>query len=539
MGENFFSNIRTADNIRMAIPSLSQIGTSNDRFVKDQLAIRIKELISLYNNFTNLENNAYKKMGVSSLEELQGLVDEINAAGLGNLSARALNKFKIVRAAKESVYKINEIEDKLTEYFASRINDDPMGSHLDAWTEEKIDEALRQLAQNVGASKKRGTGGYSKTTLTRLKEKLIISPGSVKIAGGKISALGSYKKDIIAFLDIKKQTDESLEFKINMEYEFIEDIQTERLDYYPYFITNDKITEDQLKSEQGLRIWRAFKNEVKRLCPAYSENIERIMNQMGAHSFIIYNAADMTGIFGELQMMTILDVIGGINNLKAQFTGHMRNELKNSAKIGVDALLDNIGFQVKNYSGYITTTGDAGIDLLENWTLKYFLGKIAGVLPVIEIGNFYALQSYHVKVDSSFSDVISSFNTIRQGLNKTYLGYIDRFLPFEEQVKLQGDTDELTMRNLFWFIGGTKIVPSSRIIYAYIRRMQAIIKEVGAGRGLSVKSSYNGPTYATYVQDLKQEKDSTMPSLGEVQNNIHMKVTINLHMPSLLDEIIY
>jgi hypothetical protein len=70
MGENFFSNIRTADNIRMAIPSLSQIGTSNDRFVKDQLAIRIKELISLYNNFTNLENNAYKKMGVSSLEEL-------------------------------------------------------------------------------------------------------------------------------------------------------------------------------------------------------------------------------------------------------------------------------------------------------------------------------------------------------------------------------------------------------------------------------------------------------------------------------------
>jgi hypothetical protein len=95
------------------------------------------------------------------------------------------------------------------------------------------------------------------------------------------------------------------------------------------------------------------------------------------------------------------------------------------------------------------------------------------------------------------------------------------------------------MRNLFWFIGGTKIVPSSRIIYAYIRRMQAIVKEVGAGRGLSVKSSYNGPTYATYIQDLKQGKDSTMPSLGEVQNNIHMKVTINLHMPSLLDDIIY
>jgi hypothetical protein len=69
----------------------------------------------------------------------------------------------------------------------------------------------------------------------------------------------------------------------------------------------------------------------------------------------------------------------------------MRNELKNSAKIGVDALLDDIGFQVKNYSGYITATGDTGIDLSENWTLNYFLGKIAGVLPIIEIGNFYAL----------------------------------------------------------------------------------------------------------------------------------------------------
>lgn len=538
MGNVYFT--RTADEIRSTIPSLIQIGTPDNRFIRDQLGLRAKELISMYNRFANLEKDAYKKMGVSSLEELQGLVDAINESGLVNLSARMLGKFKIVKAARESVYQLKEVEEKLTEFFLDRISEDPIDEYVDIWAEQKIEDALQELAKQVGGSKKRESGSYSKATLSNLRKKLIIRPGSVKIAGGKISALGAYKKDIIALLDIKKQTNESLEFQINMDYELIESTeQTDKLNYYPYFVSNNEITEEELRSENGIRIWQAFKNQVKSLCPMYSKIIEEVMDSMGPGAFIIYNAADMIGIFGELQMMVILNVIGGINDLNAQFTGHMRNELKKSAKIGIDALLDSIGFQVKNYSGYTTETGDTGINLSENWTLKYFLSKISGFLPVTEIGKFYALQSYHVKVDNSFSDVISSFETISRGLNQTYLGYVDRFLPFEEQVQLKDETEEMTMRNLFWFIGGTKIVPSSRIIYAYLRRIQAIIKQTGSGRGLSVKSSYHGPTYATYMQDLRAGKKASMPSLDEIQNNIHMKVTINLHMPSLLNEIIY
>jgi hypothetical protein len=41
-------------------------------------------------------------------------------------------------------------------------------------------------------------------------------------------------------------------------------------------------------------------------------------------------------------MLVILTVLG--NGTKATYTGDMRNKLRNNAKIGIDALLGDIGF---------------------------------------------------------------------------------------------------------------------------------------------------------------------------------------------------
>jgi hypothetical protein len=89
------------------------------------------------------------------------------------------------------------------------------------------------------------------------------------------------------------------------------------------------------------------------------------------------------------------------------------------------------------------------------------------------------------------------------------------------------------MRNLFWFIGGSKIVPSSKIIGAYIRRIDYLISQTRREAGLAVNYTYNGPTYKTYIED----KKTVMPTLDQIAAQIYMKITINLHMPSLLSDI--
>ena len=530
MGENFFSNIRTADDIRMAIPSFYNISQGETKFIKDNLIQRKVELMRLYGSFQKMESSAYQKMGVGNLQTLQSRIDEINNNGLINLSANALRTFPILNAAKQAGYSEQAFEDALTVYFQegrflyNKEITQPITEVAGQWGFEK---AIEIMASGIQQFRSRTVSKASLAKKFTIKEN--------ELSFNKSKDLKGYRKDIAAFLNLEYQTPEALQFKISAEYETESIEQIKTLDYYPYYQTNKKLTSEEINNPQ---VWNAFKNQIKRLAPAYSDIINLIMNQMGPASFIVSSPADMIGIFGELQMLVILQILGINKGLQAEFTGHKRNLLQNSAKIGIDAFLDNIGFQVKNYSGYFYDGQVQGINLTHNWTLQYFLSKVHE-LPIDEIGNFYALKSYHIKVDSSFSDVDSSFKLIEAGLKKTYLGFVDRFLPFEEIVKEEEDMPSVTMRNLFWFVSGKYIIPTSRIVNAYIKRISQLIKQIDSGNGLAVTSSYNGETYSNYYNKIKKGEEASMPTLAQVQRAIGMKVTINLHFSSLLSDILH
>ena len=527
---NLMSEIRTADNIRQALPTISGIANHGSAFVVQTLQARRQELIGIQNTFYALEQQAYAKMGVTNLEQLQARVDEINASGLGSLAARATGSFQVVKDASVAGYSEEEISQAIQYFFEEgRLMD---GTTVPGMTETirswSIDTAFNRLAEGIETQRNLRATKTSKVSIPQLKSKFKIDGKTVKMNGKNSKrALGSYKKDIIGFLKLQSHTPESLQFIIQAE----EEESTEpigNLNYYPYFISGTPLSQEQLENEQ---VWSVFKQKIKNLAPAYSDQIEQVMRDMTPMAFIASNANEIKGILGELQMLVILTVLG--NGTKATYTGDMRNKLRNNAKIGIDALLGDIGFQVKNYSGYFAGDQVQGINLSHNWTLDYFLGKIEE-LPITEIGTFYALKSYHTQTDPSFSDVISNFGVIETGLKKTYLGFIDRFFSFQEEVAMGENLQSTTMRNLFWFVSGKYIVPTSRIIGAYIKRINAVIKQTQGNSGLAVNSSYSGPTYKDYI---KNNKAKEMPSLEEIQNQIHMKITLNLHFPNLISDI--
>ena len=526
---NLMSEIRTADSIRQALPTISGIVNHGSGFVVQTLQARKQELIGIQNAFYALEQQAYGKMGVTNLQQLQIKVDEINASGLGSLSAKASSAFQVVKDASVAGYSEEEISQAISQFFSEgKFLDGSsvpgMTQTLQDWT---LETAFESLASGIQSQRNMRMTKSAKVSVSSLKSKFTIDGKNVKMNGkNSKKALGGYKKDIVCFLGLQSHTPQSLQFEITAQTQ--ETKQNNNLNYYPYFVSGTPLSQEQLNDKS---VWSIFKQKIKNLAPAYSAQIEQVMEEMQPPAFIASNANEIKGILGELQMLVILTVLG--NGAKATYTGDMRNKLRNNAKIGIDALLGDIGFQVKNYSGYFAGDQVQGINLSHNWTLDYFLDKIEE-LPITEIGTFYALKSYHTQTDPSFGDVISNFGAIEAGLKKTYLGFIDRFFSFQEEVAMGENLQSITMRNLFWFVSGKYIIPTSRIIGAYIKRINAVIKQTQGNSGLAVNSSYNGPTYKDYVKD---NKNKEMPSLEEIQNQIHMKITLNLHFPNLISDI--
>lgn len=520
---------RTADEVRAYLPQLND--KINMASMIEPLKKRRMDLINLQQVFYHLEQKAYQEMGFNNLDQFQKEIDSINESGLKELSAKALSNWRIIRKAREATYDQAEFEKALQQWIQSNptLRNTLAESAVDEiFSESAFDLITEQLYLEIKGLKK--LGSRQRGGLTAFRKHFQIR-GKDLVFSSNLKALGAYKKKIAAVVGAKKKIDGSITFQIEANYEDISNDQYLEIKAYPYFAGDKPLTREELDNK---KVWDFFKQELGKLAPRYKRIIMDTVEEMGPSAFIAYNENDIKGIFGELQLLVILNVIGW-RKKKAKFTGHMRNNLAGSAKIGIDALLDEIGFQVKNYSGYYKDNDFQGINLHHNWTLSYFLSKIQE-LPTMEIGDFYALSSFHQQQDKSFADVTESFKSMELTLKQAYIGFIDRFLPFSEQVQIE-DLPETTMRNLFWFIGGDKIVPTSKIIGAYLNRLKAIIKQAQNDRGLAVNPKYKGMTYKSYLSERKKRSDLDMPSLEEIQKNIYIAMTINFHLPSLLQEL--
>lgn len=529
---DLYRGFRTADEVRAYLPELRE--KINSAAMVEPLKKRRQELIDLQKTFYNLEQKAYKSMGFGGLEEFQKEIDSINESGLKDLSARALNRWSIIANIKNASYTKEDFERALTAW----VYKDALESTN---TEEELEETMSQAAfdqlteelyrQVKGIKKGELTAGQ-KGGLTSFRKHFTIKGKELAVAGG-LRSLGNYRKSIAATIGLKRQPHKSVTFRIEADYEdFKNEKTTIGINAYPYFEGENRFTEEELSS--NTKVWQYFKDEVAKLAPKYKRIIMETMEDMKPKAFIVHNENDVKGIFGELQLMVILNVIGW-RKRTATFTGHMQNLLAGSAKVGIDVLLDEAGFQVKNYTGYYKDNDLQGINLHHNWTLSYFLDKIRE-LPTREIGDFYALSSFHTQKDKSFSDVSESFEAMDASLKRAYIGFIDRFLPFSETVKVEDFAGD-TMRNLFWFIGGEKIVPTSKIIGAYLSRLKQIIRQAETDKGLSVKADYKGMNYKNFLSAQKQNPSLEMPTLDDIKKKTYIAMTINFHLPSLLREL--
>ena len=115
-------------------------------------------------------------------------------------------------------------------------------------------------------------------------------------------------------------------------------------------------------------------------------------------------------------------------------------------------------------------------------------------IPDIEnsLGLFYAISAYHTSKNKEFKTTRDIIDIIQnQELPRLYHGAVEDLLPLKE-LNLE---DGKTAKNVFYLIGGTKIMPVSDIITIFIKVLNELIdSSPRSGKILNTTLEYNGPT---------------------------------------------
>jgi hypothetical protein len=209
-------------------------------------------------------------------------------------------------------------------------------SYIRNLAESELNQLYNELAANKGWKQRRGL-------IKKTKKK-----------GGKVELLyqfsSSVKRSLAKDLHIKgkiqtEADEDDIAITLTPEGE-----EKATLNHYPYFALTPN---EQTLAKQDTETWRKFKLVIKSLVSDNSikATIGEVMEEMGVGAFVesggSYN--DIVGILGELQGLVIIRCLipNGVT-YQSRFLGHELN--KKGQKIGIDLALENIGFQVKNYS---------------------------------------------------------------------------------------------------------------------------------------------------------------------------------------------
>lgn len=504
---------------------------------KNYLQSSIERLTTLREHFKKEEQKAYDKLGVKGgLAELQQEIKKINGSGLINLSNAALKRMPLIKGMAGPSTK--EMEKMIGEEFKQWIinKKGPEGvlfnRQINSLAEKKVEEAFETYL--LGKIRKESGKGIrppeSFLTGVRTGEK------THRLTGVKLNKkmLRKYKNEIGLAFDWK-DTNDGMEVKVEVS---LEEPVSYKLNYYPYYLWQDYTTEEQKELLENKEIWERFKKQVANCCPDYSDVIKQQMEAMKVENFATAATSqqDVIGIFGELQTMVILAIL--CPGTKPSFLGHEKIDGK---KIGVDVALEAVGFQVKNYNMYGERGTDQGIHLRGDYTLNNFLSKLNGAFGSDQIDvlrNYYAITVYHLQATKAFQRVIRRYKPINTKLDSLYHGAIDNFLPLQEiTVNIENEAQR-DVQNLFYLIGGERIVPVSKIINLYIIYLERLKEKIRETRLFTTKRHYHGQTYIDEHDATKKGEPYTFVGYDDITKNTRVSYNINLNIDYTIKEML-
>lgn len=526
---------------------ISNITAKNRVARKTLISQSLERLRKLQEDAIANENKIYKELDVADLKALQGKINEINESGLPNLSAQALNRMPLIKAAAKGNISPKKLEQGLRDAIRQYMGTEEGRKQIQA----TIDEVVHELGSDaIVRHNKNLSGNTGRITLHFQEDVWANSSKRAQIIAIFNKRLKPEMKDsdgTITGISVDGNT-------VNKNFQTNNWILTS--DNYPYYPwgTDKQYLLKVKEDAEAAEVWEQFKRNISSCEPRFASTIEAQMEAMGVKAFALTatDAANIKGVLGELYALTVFALLG----LPLRYVGNELTEGsdKKPKKIGVDAVFDSMGIQVKNYTPYGgTVEGTHGIHLGDKMTLGGFLEKIGKEGNIEEkdleaIGLFYAVTAYHLTATPLYESIFERYGGIEKKLKSLYATQIDQFMPLHEIGWNDSQLEkEVSAKNVFYFIGAGDIVPVSLILGVYIKFLEALEKEIRYTNTFTVKltGEYSGQTYLNYWEALTNRKDGTNEHLDydfQGYNNIvsalKVKTNINLNLPYTIKQML-
>lgn len=516
---------------------------------KGYLTKMIDKLQQMQSSSIEQEKRVYEMLGVRDLQELQSELDRMNNEGLFALSNEVLRRMPAIARARDAHISVDmirkEIEKDFVQYLAGADTQKTIKEIAKDMTESEVTDLLTQF-QKYEKERLHIKKGSLVTGVSRTKTKKEVNG----LVFGKFTKYRKQqlKKQLGMRVDVLPVRGTGYEEELTIT---INDQDTQ-LRYYPYFSLTTEEKEVLYNDEE---IWKKFKEAVSSCVgTSLKPHVKASMQHMGKKAFIDTGGsyADIIGVLGELQAIVFLGCLGAKKSLAPRFLGHITNEKEE--KIGIDVALESIGFQIKNYNTYGSRdTQDEGMMLGGEYKLQNFLDLVSenfsdpGMRWNLE--QFYAASVYHIQVagekGSEFANIRSWMDKIQKDqLPKIYHGAIGELLPLKQitwvEESVNNDLTRGSGVNAFYIIGGTRVLPVSKILSLYIQFLQNLQNDIDSPKLIQMRKdhgiSYSGKE--TYQQYFDQEPGYFFSGYHAIADDITINYNINMNIDYSIEEVL-
>lgn len=531
----------TATQVADNVSRIRGLVSVNARGQKDYLDSAIARLDGMKEDSLRRESQAYINLGVSGLEELQAKLDAANTEGLWYLSNKALNKMPLIHDIKKTGFiSVVAVRKAIEEEFLIYVQKQGYKTFNDLGFELFTKEFQKFEREVLGIKRGSIYGGIRKGSRSGKDTILGVIFKEIK---------GKRKKDLGARLKISStsssQSNSGYEEQIQIE---IESQDSKQLKFYPYYGLNSMAPEEAAEIVQNQDLWQSFVTEVSNCAGAFAPYVKSSMLSMGKQAFIDTGSSygDIVGILGELQAMAFLQYLGTKQIITPRFLGHAVD--KNNRKVGVDIMLEGVGFQIKNYHTYGSRAGkDEGFQLSNSYKLSNFL-EIVSAAPHIaalaqDLELFYAISAYHIALHEDFHNIRAWIDHVQTDqLPNLYHSAIAELLPIKQISWIDQNLQQQGIAtNAFYIVGGERILPVSKILSVYIKFLRQLRDKVQSPKLISMRGGKGGVKYSgteTYENYFNNQEGYFFPGYSSIADNMYIAYNININIDYTLEEVL-
>ena len=450
-----------------------------------------------------LEQRFYKQLNASGLEEIQRRLDLLNRdAGFRAMVNMSDSQFKqlVEAAAQKEGFDYTEP----IEIFFKR---DRTKSQVAELSEDGVKEiAISQIVPILNRQNK-----MTKMTASRLNK-------------GTSTGLGSFLVSVTH--DIQKN-----KFIVNFkEGKMIPSDWKKRLeDEYGVFFKQAGMF-DQRKF---LRDWLSKNIGNAVIKAAVLHEFDANANRYDLNS----SEASVKGFLGEVHTAATLNIL--TNSQGAVATGNLRKiaGIGKGQEIPIDIIINEFGFQVKNYAVIKNKVSFGNIRSEEGMGAESFIrqrARIEGGMADLLVSLFGSYQFNQIDPDSdgSFSEKRTSIENMVEGENikKIFDAHISNILKISEEFS-SGEKTPFGTNQVYYntfFMIGSKLVPSSAILQAIINKL--------ISQTQTIESTYliSKPTGGQVYNDTDPQGNKTA-SVSSAANAVKISYQIDLNLEDILN----